>query len=229
MGFLWGEQDDHGNQISANLQTAGDPASGVGFRMFRYADDLLKPDWQVPGYSLEQYQMKKIEWARFIQKQLQLRQETSEQEVQRLLTESCQEVQDRVASVNDAIRAMRTHSPSYCFSAEEYDDYSTPSRDSRTVGVFKELIAAYNASGNGQDLTPATKARAQAIVLNQDSGAFCPVHISSKDAGDLKLTLGQIVHRGIANLLSSNPNDSLSARWGGERSPTSHAASCPTY
>ncbi len=225
MGFLWGEQDSQGNQISAHLQTPGDPASGVGFRMFRYAQDLLKPVWQVPGYSLDQYQMKQIGWARVIQKQLQLKQETSEQQVERLLTESCQEVQDRIGSVNDAIRAMKNHSPSYCFSSEEYDDYSTPSRDSRTVGVFRELLNAYTTSGNGEALSAPTRARIEAIVYDRDPGTFCPVKVSA----ELRLTLGDVVKRGVADLLSSNPNDSLLARWGGEKSPTLHAASCPTY
>jgi len=221
MGFLWGQQDANGQQIDANLQTPGDPAAGVGFRMYRYPQDLLKPEWQVPGYSTEQFSMKKILWSRSMQRALQISAETPEELATRLLGEACKEATDRISVVHDAQRAMASKSPSYCFNATEYDDYSTPSKDSRARGVFNELINSYRRDSSA--LSPATRARVSAVVEAHNDASYCPVKISSAKT----LTLGQAIQ--LSSRWSSNPNDSLFARWGLERSPTPHAASCPTY
>jgi hypothetical protein len=223
MGFLWGQQDEKGRQVDSALQSPGDPASGVGFRMYRYPSDLLKPEWQVPGYSSEQFQMNRISWARVLQRALQVSAETPEELSERLLGEACKEATDRIASVQDALKAMSQHASSYCFNAREYDDLSTPSRDARSVGVFAELVSAYRR--NAAYLSPSTRARVGAVVENRDGGSYCPLRIG----GGLSVTLGQAVSLALANRWSSNPNDSLRARWGLERWPTSHAASCPTY
>ncbi len=223
MGFLWGQQDANGNQIDANLQTPGDVESGVGFRMFRYPEDILKPVWQVPGYSLDQYQMNRISWARTLQRSLQITQESPDESATRLIGETCKEATDRISAVADAVNAMKTMGPYDCFNAQQYDDYSTPSRDSRAVGVFRDLIRTFNA--NAAALSPSVRAQAEAIVSNRDPGTFCSLKIGS----GTRLTLGEAVSLGVSGSWSSNPNDTLLARWGRERSPTSRAANCPTY
>ena len=221
-GFLWGQQDLQGRQIDANLQTAGDVASGVGFRMYRYPSDLQKPVWQVPGYSLDQYQIQRLTYARSIQRALQITQESPGEHAARLLKEACAEATERIASVQDAIKAM-SRSSSSCFSASEYDDLSTPSRDSRAVAVFQDLVSTYRS--NSSSIGGTTGARIAAIVANRDDGSYCPLRIGSGTT----MTLGEAVNFALKDRWSSNPNDTLLARWGRERSPSSRAASCPTY
>ena len=222
MGFLWGAQDSSGSQIDSLLQTPGDVASGVGFRMYRYTEDLLKPVWQVAGYSTEQYSMNKINWARTLQRALQITAETPDEVATRLLGEVCKEATDRVVYVNLAIKAMVAKG-SACFDAAEYDDLSTPSKDSRAVGVFNDLVRAYRA--NSGSYSSATRAKVEAVVNNRDPGTYCSVRIGSGN----RMTLGEVVNLALAGRWSSNPNDSLLARWGRERAPSSHAASCPVY
>lgn len=223
MGFLWGFQDGHGLAIAPVLRTPGDVNSGVGFRMYRYPADILKPVWQVPGYSTDQYQMPRMQLADTIKRALQFSAEPPEESANRLLGEACKEATDRIGAVNDAIKAMSSKPSSYCFSAQEYDDYSTPSRDTRAIGAFKKLVDVYNA--NQASFSAATRAKVGAVVDNRDPGTYCPIRAS----GSTRLTLGEVVNAALAGRWSSNPNDSLLARWGKERSPTSHAASCPTY
>lgn len=217
-GFLWGQQDAEGNQISSALQIPGDIKSGAGFRMYRYAEDLLKPEWQVPGYSTEQFQMNMISWAHAMQRALQVSAETSEERVTRLIGEACKEASDRVSVVQAAVRAQG----SQCFNASQYDDYSTPSKDSRSVGVFRELALAASSSSN---LSTSTRARAQSIVGGSDDGSYCSLKISSSE----RLSLGRAVSLALRGKWSSNPNDTLRARWGLESSPSARAAACPTY
>ncbi len=223
MGFLWGEQDLNGDQISANLQTPGDAASGVGYQMFRYPQDILKPVWQVPGYSLDQYQMNRIAWGKTAQRALQINSETPEESALRLLGQACNEASDRIAAVRDAATAMSRKTPNYCFNAQEYDDLSTPSRDSRTVGVFRDLLAIYETGRTA--FSPTTLEKIERVVLNRDPGEYCSLRIASGK----RITLGEAVSLAVAGKWSSNPNDSLLARWGKEASPTEHAQSCPTY
>ncbi len=214
MGFLWGQQDANGRQIDANLQDNGSPAAAVGFRMYRYPQDLLKPEWQVPGYSTDQFSMRKIQWAKTMQRSLQLAAETSDELALRLLGEACKEVSDRVPSVQNAVRAQ---SSSTCFNAVQYDDLSTPSKDSRARGVFKDLKNAASAS-----LTTPVREKVSSVLENRNS-SYCVVNISSSQ----QLSLGQAI--ALSSKWSSNPNDTLGARWGLERSPTSRAARCPVY
>jgi hypothetical protein len=216
MGFLWGQQDANGNQIDANLQDYGDPAAAVGFRMYRYPQDLLRPEWQVPGYSTEQFSMIKIQWARTLQRSLQITAETADELAVRLLGEACKEASDRVSAVQAALRAMSSRSPSDCFNAVEYDDLSTPSKDSRARGVFKDLRASYTTA-----LSPAIAEKVGSVLANRNP-AYCVIKISSGKT----LSLGQAI--ATSSNWSSNPNDTLGARWGLESS-SSHAASCPTY
>jgi hypothetical protein len=132
-----------------------------------------------------------------------------------LLGEACKEVSDRAPVVQTAIRAMAKRSS--CFNAVEYDDLSTPSKDSRTRGVFKDLREAYNAG-----LSSTVREKVGSVLENRNS-SYCPVRISN----DTTLSLGQAI--ALSSKWSSNPNDTLGARWGLERSPTSRAARCPTY
>ena len=220
MGFLWGQQDANGNPINANLQDNGDPAAAVGFRMYRYKEDLLKPEYQVPGYSTEQFSMKKILWSKYAQRALQISAETPEELSTRLLGEACKESSDRTSVVQSALKAQASRGSSYCFNAVEYDDLSTPSKDSRARGVFDELKSTFHR--NSSSLSPATRAKVQAVVNATDNVNYCPIRISSSTT----LTLGQSIQ--LSSKWSSNPNDTLRARWGLE-GRSSHASSCPVY
>jgi hypothetical protein len=204
------------------------PETNAGFRAFRHPEDLGRPVWDVPGYSLEQYQIPLKGWSRQVQKKLALKGETGDQGLTRILGNACRGAQERVEMVTKS-DALNARLGDRCFSATQFDDHSTPSRDVRLKGSFQELQSTYaKIVKAGLAISPTVLAQVTS-VLNGDQAAgpnaFCNVRISRKKT----LSLGQIYVRSMNNLLSSNPQDTLSMRWGLERSPSAKARSCPVY
>ena len=208
------------------------PETNGGFRNFRKPEDALKPVWEVPGYSLEQYQLTSGGgWGHQMQKRLQLQQESSAMRISRLLNTSCKNATERATSVRDCSRYL-SKIGERCMTSEEFDDWSTPSKDARMKGTFEDLSNAYReALRNHAVLSPKLLAQVQSVVdtgvPGRTHGAdYCPVQIF---VGGRSMSLGQIYDRSISGRLSSNPHDTMLMRWGLEPSPSRRAASCPVY
>jgi hypothetical protein len=204
------------------------PERHAGFRAFRLPEDLAKPVWEVPGYSLEQYQIPYDSWRKTMQSRLQVTQESHEAQVHRLLSTVCLGSKERVEAVDQALAALKKIG-SGCFDAAEYDDLSTPSRDRRLGDSFGELVESYqSAVAAGAVLPPEMKAQADSIIAGASDPAavaFCPVEIASGQA----LSLGQIYSAIKAGMLSNNPHDPREIRWGLQPGPSEHAKACPVY
>ncbi len=200
------------------------PETHAGFRNFKPINELKKPAWQVSGYSLEQYNIPYRSWRSEMQKRMSTRGESSEELLERLLLSVCAGTKERVVAVNEGLAQLKkiTQQGRQCMNAKEYDDYSTPSRDKRLIGNFEDLVNAYynlrskNRLGNGK------YARITTQIMQGKSTSYCELN-----AG-VSVSLGHVVAAGLSGTLSSNPHDSLAARWGLERSG-SRAKSCPTY
>jgi hypothetical protein len=207
------------------------PETNAGFRNFRKPEDALKPVWEVPGYSLEQYQIGSNGWGRQMQKRLQLRQESFEMRISRLLNTSCKNASERAVSVRDCGRYL-SKIGDRCMTADEFDDWSTPSKDARMKGTFEDLARAYHEAMNARaQISPKVLAQVQSVVDPSAPGRghapdYCPVAIYS---GGRSMSLGQIYTRSIDGRLSSNPHDTTLMRWGLEAGPSRRAASCPVY
>jgi hypothetical protein len=205
-------------------------ASEAGFRMWRHPEDILKPEWEVPGYSTDQFEIPIGKWIRTVQKRLQLVNESPEQRTIRALGNACAEARDRVGVIAEGVAFLATMGDRVCMTPEEFDDYSTPSKDARTKAAFQELADAYVAAGNGVDLSPAVKAEADSVVAGEGSAPSHAepngrVKISATDS----LTLGQVFDRSLHDKLSSNPLDPFEIRWGDAPGPSARAAGCPSY
>jgi hypothetical protein len=208
------------------------PERHAGFRAFRHPEDLKKPVWDVPGYSLEQYQIPVERWPETMQKRLQLKEETPEGRVTRLLNETCKGARERVEAVNQALLAQAKIG-SRCMTAEEYDDLSTPNRDKRMKDSFEALAKAVNEAASLGILSggraETIRAQAESVLAGEKSRmspqAFCPVEI----APGVTLTLGQVFERSRGDRMSNNPHDTLEMRWGLAAFPSSKARSCPVY
>ena len=201
------------------------PETNAGFRAFRHPEDLLKPVWQVPGYSLEQYELPTANWSREIQKRVALVNESTDQALTRILDNACRGARERADIVSKADRLNRSLGNA-CMSASQYDDYSTPSRDERLQGSFKDLLSTYNrAAKTRSPISSSVLAKVKAVLAGENSisfAGFCAIKISSND----QLSLGQIYSRSMNGQLSDNPHDPITVRWGMEQGPSDKAQAC---
>ncbi|MDX9731968.1 MAG: hypothetical protein RBT63_09370 [Bdellovibrionales bacterium] len=201
------------------------PETNAGFRNFRQPQDIAKAVHEVPGYSLEQYSLPtKGGWMRAVQKRMQKIEETSEQYVNRILAEACKGARERVDIIHGGVKKA-AEIGSRCMTAQEYDDHSTPSRDTRVKGTFEELQEALNEGMAAGTLTERTQKDVGAIFDRKGDDTVCPVEIK---AGTF-LSLGQIYVASTDGKLSNNPHDTLEMRWGLQAGPSAKARSCPRY
>ncbi len=195
-----------------------------------------KPE-QLPGYSMEQFKMGVPEvtatygknnaesvsstpqrnidtWSKEIQTRLQLRAEDKDEALQRYGTNLCNLVQARVDVIRKAEQA-RIALNGQCMNADDYDSYSTPSRDKRIVATIDQMVSV----GGGFSFIPGGRLEKVKKFMQN-----CPpVQITAEKS----LSLGDIASAYNSSKVSSNPNDSLEARWG--LSATQSPNSCPTY
>lgn len=205
----------------------------AGFRGFRLPEQLSLPEWQVPGFSLEQYQIPLAKWKDTMNARLRLAQETPAEHVERILSDACQGAQERILFVNEGLRAQAkaAREGRQCLNAVEYDDTSTPSRDGRLRDSFVELDQAIKVVvDNRIALDPVIQERVNQILMKGRSGSlgssgYCAVEYTS----GRWLTLGQISELSVLRKLSPNPNETIENRWGQGRAPSQRAAQCPTY
>lgn len=203
------------------------PETNAGFRNFRYIGDLGKPVHEVPGYSLEQYSLPARNYMRQVQKLMQEIEETHEQRVSRLLTDSCKGMEERVEIIEAGVR-KNAELGSQCMNATEYDDHSTPSRDSRLKSAFEDLASSFQEGSNERGLSRQLQAQVKAVVNGRGSNNSdmpCSVTLSNGKS----LSLGEVYKLSISDKLSNNPHDTLEMRWGLQRGPSAKAKSCPVY
>lgn len=205
----------------------------AGFRMFRTPDQLKAPEWQIPNYSLEQYQIPITQWKDTVNVKLRLAEETPEERIDRVMTDACSGSHERIGFVQEGLDFQRKADLEgrYCLSAVEYDDSSTPSRDTRLRDSFVELDTAIaRAKKKGVVLNPVLQAKVDEYMLKENSGylgsrAYCAIEYKPGSY----LTLGQVAKLSVDKRLSGNPNETVEVRWGQAYGPTDRAARCPTY
>ncbi len=194
-----------------------------GFRNFKSPSMMQIPDFQIPGYSLEQYSIPASSWQSAIQKRLSSVQETPEEKTVRILENVCQEGKDRIHSVNEGLNFLNQIGRNRCLTAAEFDLHSTPGRDRRFLDAVNDLEKHVREI----ELTvPQTSnwRRARNLIENRPISDFCPLPVRRGQV----LRLADAVTRLKAGRLSSNPNDPFEARWG-YSGPSSQAVNCPEY
>lgn len=198
-----------------------------GIRDFRLPEDLLRPVWEVPGYSNEQYLVGPNQWVGTMQSRLALRQESWDEIFARLLGDVCQLAETRVELVNNAQRKLNQIGDR-CLTAAEFDDLSTPSRDHQAKLAFTELANAYQRARKKNVALPRVLSEQLANIFapsaSREAGAqYCPVKYGRT------ISLGEFRRRLFGGLISSNPNDPLPVRWGEQPGPSERAQRCPSF
>lgn len=209
----------------------------AGFRAFRTRDQLRMNVWDVPGYSLEQYQIPDKVWISTMTKRLQLRQESVQAKLERVLIEACRGSSERAEIVRQGF-LLSEKIGSRCMNSKEYDDFSTPNRDARMKATFEDLAssvedyeveAQQNPGAVSLDADLYLNAKSVVSGLNLNTN-YCSVQIGGPQTGeDILLPLREVFLASVQDRLSNNPHDSLKMRWGLQKGPSSKAKSCPVY
>lgn len=197
-----------------------------GIRWFRQPADLGLSEWQVPNSSQEQYSIPLASWREEVVRRLALSSETSEARAERLFQDACLMSQFRMDVVKTAVRAQAN---SRCFSAVDYDNLSTPSRDRQLAMAFADLlrlgpVGLDPASYWGSILALMTASDLSAEG-DEELQKLCPL---SPWPG-VTLSLREVRVRLAQGKMSSNPNEGWEQRWGFRIDPSERAQRCPKY
>lgn len=199
-----------------------------GFRYYRLPEDLFKPEWQVPGYSDEQYKVEASKWIRNAQNILANRSETAEEEIKRHMDDICSLVKTRVLMVTNAYN-WQQQNDGQCMDAKSYDDLSTPSRDKQLKDAYNDLAVSFTRIVN--EGSPLSKKLSEQVTnifastrAKETSNKFCSFEYMQGSS----MSLGEFRRRLFSDRISSNPNEPYTTRWG-STGPSEKAKSCPIY
>lgn len=152
-------------------------------------------------------------WSSDVQARLALRAENRDEAIQRQAANVCTLATARIELVRKADR-FRAGLGGQCMNAENYDSYSTPSRDKRIAETLDSMATASGVFG----FSLAQKVGKLTNFLNA-----CPELEISEGK---KISLADFSMGILSGSVSSNPNDSLENRWG---IGTENKSTCPTY
>lgn len=210
------------------------PERGAGFRYWRKSSELGIPSFKVTGYSEEQYTLPQgTAWAKTMQARLALVDEIIEDKLNRLLTASCREAKERVAIVQEGVQYLERMKERKCMNAQEFDDYSTPNRDARlknTLRETEEAIAEWKSTPS--ILTANLVAMIDGFTQASEKAAqdYCTIETGFDQEGiPATLTLADLNARFKKGLISYNPHDPWTVRWGFTSGRSERARSCPEY
>ena len=196
--------------------------TSTGFRDWKQPAYYGVPDTSLPGYSLEQF--KEIgkgggggrslkDWTAEVQARLALKPESREENITRQVANLCNLVHARVDIIQKS-ELYRQKIGGRCMNADEYDSYSTPSRDKRIKTTIKQIFDATDVGG----IKSSTKVKRLKPVLDT-----CP---NIEIVPGTQISLYDFSLAVMKKDISSNPNDSFAARWGMESAGSNN---CPKY
>ena len=196
--------------------------SSTGFRDWKQPSYYGVPQESLPGYSLEQFKTigkgggggrKLNHWTAEVQARLALQAESKEENITRQVANVCNLVNTRVDILKKS-ELYRQKINGRCMNADEYDAYSTPSRDKRIKTTLKQIFDATDVNG----MTSSKKVKNLKPVLDT-----CP---DIEIVPGTKISLYDFALAMMKKDISSNPNDSFAARWGLEDAASNN---CPKY
>jgi hypothetical protein len=240
IGYIWNSVPPAARLLALTFTITYVPHSDTlqaGFRRWIWPQDLGKNPETLSGYSLEQYSMGRLtaeelppvdpalppappqynlqKYTNAVVGRLKLREITREEIFDQAKQTICSMINLRNEIVN---RAMdhKAKTGGRCMNAQEYDDFSTPSRDSRLTTSFLEFFWQFAA----KDQAGAFRAPEVAQAIN----LACPLNSFDSRHNITTFDFLSFLSNGIA---TSDPNDSYWRRWGyDDKAGISH---CPVY
>lgn len=205
------------------------PQDPWGFRKFKWPQHVTLGAHNLPAVyesSTEQYELAqrlgKNGFFRLVKRTVATTSETPSQQLQRAFNNTCEESVARIEYVDQALAHLRA-TGNRCMNYQEFDTYSTPSRDATLLETFKKFQAVYLELRNAGDLSRANTeivAAAEAIFAGRgmdlrDLRSMCAVNYRP----GVSIDLGTLWRRLNAGALSSHPNDIVELRWGERSGP----------
>lgn len=193
-----------------------------GYRRFKPAEHLRTPALKVPGASAEQWKIARsvgkdpVAFGLATQQRLAKFQETPAQRIERLFETLCAYVGERETYVEDAIGQLERMAAQgrRCMNVNEYNSYSTPTRDGRIAGMFKVLEAEVRGP-DFQLLSPERQIIIGAIYGEGDPAQLrqaCPVRVNIFE--QRYMGLDEIYRAVREKRFISDPNAPRAHRWG---------------
>ena len=213
---------------------------GDGYRRFIQPQNIKKPLVKQPGYNAEQYKIAAdvhynyVTFTDIIARRLGKRPERVPEKTLRLLIALCMYANDRSVYVYDALWHLQKirKQGRQCMNSQEYDNFSTPSRDKRLKAFFGSVkhhldkTWKQNSTHEAQ-IIAATIFRLAPPPPKQTklSNDFCMVQMSLGES--YYMSLRELRLNIESGKVSSDPHAPLQSRWGiGEKA---YKPSCKTY
>jgi hypothetical protein len=201
------------------------PHGAWGFKRFKWPEYDGRSNDELPrelAYSEEQFKMADKmgdRFFRFVKNQLKEEDENPHQLLYRKLQGLCQEAMDRIEYVNQGWN-HHLRIDGQCMNYEDYDAYSTPSRDRALKMSFERLHNDYKyVVSIGLD-TLVKKRLIQVIeaIFEEKDGPNTTEDLNNLCSLEYRpgvsINLATLWYRIEKNRLSSHPNDSIEHRWG---------------
>lgn len=198
-----------------------------GYRRFILPQNIRKAKTKQPGYNDEQYKIASdvkynyVSFTDVIARRLGKRPERVSEKTLRLLIALCMYANDRSVYVYDALWHLQKIQKKgrQCMTRQEYDSYSTPSRDKRLKAFFgsvkNHLDKTWKSNSAHEAQIIAATIFRQAPPPPKESkltNDFCMVQMSLGE--DYYMPLRELRLNLEANKVSSDPHAPLQARWG---------------
>jgi hypothetical protein len=186
--------------VPTTLNSFVPAADGGSFRYWKQPQHYGRRESSLPGYGTEQYNLGGL-FADELQRRIAVVEESRDERLSRLSGEVCSQVEHRVPIVDEAW-AFKKKIGSRCMSYEEFDAYSTPSRDHKIQQALQYLVYSATGSETGPVDTVAQ-------YLDKACGRIG--YLPGK-----AITAAKFAQRLMEGKVSSDPNQPPSVRWGDE-------------
>lgn len=215
----------------------GSDKNSYGFRRLKTPQNYSIPTSSIPDANYEQYALATQlgdNFFDYVKNQLATTQETPEELMTRMYESICHELYERVEVVNLGLE-YRKKINNTCMNPQDYDTYSTPSRDGGILGGYSSLKQKSDnlkSQGLWNQVNADLQTKIDIIFTGaRDSGSLAIIQKSCGffKAQNLATDMAQFYDALVTGKASYHPNDSLFNRWGIQASGTAAPTTCPRY
>lgn len=194
IGFFKGEREIPWPLSVRTNKQFYDPPSKIsgGFRRLKFSHRIDKENKTLPHFSLEQFKIPKDEFFAKVKETHQTRADTPKEIFLSVADNLCQTLKERRHIALEGFDYYKKKNK--CFSFQEFDTFSTPMRDSQIISEINKLEEMKSKNS-----------------FKLPSG-FCQIKVNKK-----RKSFKEICSKFTSNEFSSDPYQSLEARWGYEK------------
>lgn len=192
-----------------------------GFRRFKAPFTLDMIEKELPSFSLEQYDLLKRVGPNNvlseISKSIRTEEEGLKGRLDRLLSNLCRSLNDRIEAVDESIRFVNSVN-GRCVNRVEYNNLSTPIKDQRIMSQINTLSLYWRALIKENKLAEFSKEQIEGMnvlvgMVPQDQLEHRNL---CSDFSNIPVSIIEFKTLFEEEKLSSHPNDSRDVRWGKE-------------